>query len=752
MISLQSLVCLNSYVNSLFNKRTARYVKIQNKDVLLVVKLDIRRIVLELLNTVWETKLRKIVDGMFVAIIKDNSDCFEDLLSIASYWIEELAPSLETRTFELNNQNLLKFKTLASCFNELRPKRLMINHIAYKANILDLIGKIAYFWKYITDHLSQLDSLSTKEALNLATFNKTVDRCLLYSILIGNNSSNEDPRIIECIQKLMIKCEGLLQIIRKHEHGDLHLDDDVVDKIEQSCVVLTFDFSDILSVSPLVLSSFIENFLAYSLAIFEIRWNRENLQKGVSLLFYKILKTFLFYSAPDDIQQKKFSTKLKISVEAQLICYNAYMKFFDDEKRIREIMSYIISNLMIYKEAYEDFEAFIDDQESTGIDTIHSELECSLPKIGALIIEQLFYRFPKIALPIYYESLEEVISQKVVLPESLQDSVFNIVGYLPKVYSFLGLEDQKINIMQVIEYLNAKSKMNVVFARRFLIVLKHFIYILNFDDKKQLAKTIIDFLHMDDNVVQFEALECLATLIKIDHDLELDYPLLIRLTTPIFVKMLKCFQTPSLVMKLSLYLLNVLEKSQYNLSPEVLLALRDLDISSIIERNPAVMKPTIADILNYLILGFSEQQSNVIFILAVEFICICVSSFENEDATTLLRFTCLTLRHMKSVTDNTDKIQIVKNQFLNSFNKFYAIVDADIYVSMLAIIEELILMGLNPVELDYWKVLTTFYSDCSKFDAHDSNLLKCSIFSIYTTLFLIAKENNQFSMAAFEVS
>ena len=729
----------------------ARYIKIQDRDVLSKIRLNLRQIVLELLNTVWDTKLRKIVNSMFVAIIKDNGDCFDDLLNIANYWISELAPKIESSSLELDGNNLLKFKTLASCLNELRRKRLMINYNAYKEKIIGLISSIAYFWKHVSELLLSFQSSEPEDAFKIANFNKTMDRCLLYAILLGNNAVNEDARIIECVQQLMVKCEHLLQLVKKIDAGEVSLDEDLADRVEQSCVILTFDFSDILVVSPLILAGFIDQFLSYALNIFEAKWRRENLQKGVSLLLYKILKTYLYYSAPDDIQQKRLTTKLKISVGAQLTCHNAYMAFFENEKRIREIMSYIISNLMIYKESCTDFEAFIDDQENTGIDTIHSELECSLPKIGALIIEQLFYRFPKVALPIYYESLDEVISQKVSLPESIQDSVFNIVAYLPKVYSFLGLDDEKVNIMQVIEYLNAKSKVNIIFARRFLIVLKNFIYLLTFDDKKQLANTIIGFLSMEDNIVQFEALECLATLIKIDHDLELDYPLLIRITTPVFVRMLKNFQTPTLVMKLSLYLLNVLEKSSYNLTSDIIQAFKDFDISSIIERNPALMKPMIADILNYLILGFSEQQPSIIFVLSVEYICISISTFENEDATTLSRFISLTLRNMQNVPDNEARIQVVKNQFLGAFNRFYGILDVEIYVNMLLIIEELILIGISTSELDYWKVLSTFYNDSAKFDASDSNQLKCSVFSVYTTLLLSAKENNQFEMSAFEV-
>lgn len=713
---------------------------------------EIRKIVLEFLDSIWDKRYRMIIDGMFGVILKGNSEYFEDFINLGEFWLNGLGKQTIESQFQYTPVNIMKFKTLNNALKEVKGKRLSINQTTHREGISMLIEKVSFFWRLITENLFKAETPQKEGFLEILKFNKTIDKCLLYLFLVGNNQVNQTPNHIACIKDLVVKSEKLLELLHKNNTSEITLSDDLVDCLEKNCMILTYDLSNLLFVSPLVFTSFIDKFLSFSVIVFKNKWNDEQLQKSVSLLLYKILKNYLFHTKPQEIEEKNLQKKLKIDLAMQQTCYAAFMGFFNNEEMIQGLMSFVVSSLMIYDESSINFEVFIEDQEASGIDTVISELDCSLPKIGSVIINQFFQRFPEISLKVFYQSIDEIISQKSDVSVNLQDNLFSLISYLPKVYIYLGLDVKEIKVMPVIEYLNAQSKANIVFMRRFLIVLNNFIFIMDFEDKEKIANSIIEFIDINDEIVQFEAINCLANLIKIDHDLDLNYPQLIRLTTPIFVKMLKIIKAPCLIIKLNIYLLNLLEKTQYTVNEDVLSALNELEFDQIIEKNPKLIKPMLCDILTNLLVAFSNKQSEMIFNLAVNFIIICFRNYDKEDNNMLIRFMAITLRNMDGIEMNFNRINTLKNHFFEFFNQFIAQNDIEILINLLSIIEELALLGLNSEEFNFLSSLEFFYNKASEFDSHDSNLLKCHVFTCYTSLILIAKESGQFRIAAFEVS
>ena len=732
-------------MNSIFNKSLLRFLKIKDRNILTKIKENTRHLVLNLLNSVYDKKFRKLVDGIFGVVLRGNGEFFGDLLMVADYWLNDLGGKVNNGSFEFNEISYMKFRSISLALKELRVKRNTINQGTHKQGILDLVDKLVYFWRFFTEKLFDSFKENKEVDLTLVKFSKTIDKCLLYTFLIGNNNVNHDSRVIGGVRDLMIKTEKLLQIIKGNNSEDT-----VYEQVEKTCIVLTHQFAELLTVSPLIFKEFIANFYEYSLGIFQVKWNRENLQKGTSLFLLKVFKTFLFYTKPQDITSKNLHVRLKIDPESQRVCYDAFFNFFNNEKTIRDIFSHVVGNLMIYEENI-DPERFIEDQESIGIDTVISELDCSLPKIGSLIVEQLFYRFPEISLLVYYDSLNEVIENKIQVPTEIQDNVFNVISYLPKVYSSLNISCESFDIMKVMQYLAEKGKSEIVFARRFLIILKNFIFVANFGDKKTIANSVIEYLNLNDEVVRFEALDCLSLLVKNDNNNELDYPLLIGLTTPISINMLKNFQTPKLLVKLNTYLLTVFEKSQFNLTPNVINALKSLNITDIVNKEPKLMKPMMNEIISHLIVNFLDKDNAFVFDFALQFINLCLDSFDNEEADVILKFIGLTLRKLNGDSQNNPQIKQIKDWFLLYFNKFYSLQQSEVHDLLLILMEELILSGLNISDFDCFGVLMKFSEDCQNFTSEESDLLKSSIFSVYTTLLLIAKESNSFSFANFQV-
>ena len=749
MVKMQALSCLKNLANSLFNKSMLRFLKIKDKNVLSMVKKKVQNVTLQLLDTVYEGSYRKILDGIFAIILRGNGEHFPFFLELTDYWLNSMGQQVNDGNFDLNKPNLMRFKTISDGLKALQFKKNTVNLVANREGFYGLIDKFNYFWRFITEKLLKCFEPPNKPSTSVINFNKMIERCLLFTILLGNNVVNRNDNIISAVKDLMIKTEKMLGILKDDSAS---LTGNMRSKFESNCIMLTHKFSDILIVSPLIMGEFISNFFEYIMGIFQVKWENEDLQKGVSLFLLKIFKTFLFYTTPEELNSKNLAHKLRIDPQEQSKCYSAFSGFFNNEKVITNIFSYVVSNLMIYDETNIDPEKFIEDQESIGLDTVISDLDCSLPKIGSLIVEQLFYRFPQLSLSTYYNSLYEVVESKSDIPFVIQDNVFSIISYLPQVYSTMNITEKPFDIMKVMQYLAEMGKKNIIFARRFLIVLKSFIFVVNFGDKKQIFNAIIDYLRLEDEVVRFEALDCLSIMINNDENNELDYPYLIELTTPISISMLHDFQTPKLLIKLNTYLMSIFKKSHFNLTSDVVNALRKLDIISIINKQPKQMKPMINDILSILIINLKNSNSFFIYDFGVDFIDICLRSLDNDEADMILNFIGLFLRNIENDGQYAQKIDKVKTQFLVYFNKFYSLQQADIHDLLLVVLEELILMGLKESEFDYYSALETFFKDCPNFQPDEVDLLKSSIFSVYTTLLLMTKENDTFSFNKFEVS
>lgn len=121
--------------------------------------------------------------------------------------------------------------------------------------------------------------------------------------------------------------------------------------------------------------------------------------------------------------------------------YLIFQQFINNHEILKKIIIHIIQYVMCIKEEFKsnntkEFENYLDNQEQKDIDTVISEFELSIKRIGTVIIEQMFFRNFEVVHGIYLEMLNQMISSNYnsSIKFQIYDNIFNVLGYLPKVY------------------------------------------------------------------------------------------------------------------------------------------------------------------------------------------------------------------------------------------------------------------------------------------------------------------------------
>lgn len=168
------------------------------------------------------------------------------------------------------------------------------------------------------------------------------------------------------------------------------------------------------------------------------------------------------------------------------------------------------------------------------------------------------------------------------------------------------------------------------------------------------------------------------------------------------------------------------------------------------------MKNLFADIFRSLLLGLRGPPPAFLVGLILEYIEICFSIAKSEDIDQLLRITVHFLKNIENTPENGQFFERVLMKVVQAGPKLTKIVEEDTTDYFLEIVEEFITIGLNPQVFDYPAYLVQLYTTLSKTDDGAIELetafrLKSTIFSIYTTLLLMALEKGEYRLADFEV-
>ena len=738
---------MESYSKKIFSpKRRNLFTK--NPHIKKDLKLKIKNIVFQFTLNEQDKRRRKIFNNI-LKIVCIQGDIYTN--DFYQYSIQVLNKIKNDKSFDFLSYQQLK--SVVAGFCEISKKKSLIGGNSYTSFMEIFLPLVISLWKNLTEEFygfERIDNLEIKELL--FQFNYLIDKLVIYIHSASKNLYKLSDLIQNNIKELVQKNEKIFLITQKMENiqNDKNITEKMVKIIIKTSLIYSYDFRMIFDKNPIIFVNILENYLTFMINYYAYSWKSEILKKSLSLLLLKILKTFIFYTSSENLQNKGLDKRLKIDLNFQNKCYQSFQNLFNNNSTLENLLQEIVSEKMIYNFDDIDFETFIEDQENTGIDMVHSELDCSLPKINSLIARELFYKFPEKSLNIFYTLLNSIMKKIINLNDEIIDNVFNLLIYLPNLYEDLKITNHPLNFNEILEFLFTKGKDNIIFTRRFLIVFKNFKMYNDDNNRQNYCKMILEFFEINDDIVQFETLECLGSLIKNDSSSVLDYSLLLNITTPLFIKFLQKFKNPSLVFKLGNYLSTVLEKSQNNLNENNILAFKDLNINLLISKNSKLMSPIIMDILKSLVFAFSEKQSDFILDLCLDFIKLSNDNFDEDNLNNFLSFWLVCLKNTYDLPKNKNRLSLLINLFYNNLQKFSSYFEEEIISNILAISEEILLVG-EKSKLDLFLQFTEeTYKKANEFPEESSKNIKSHIFGTYSTYLLITLNENNFQLKNFE--
>jgi hypothetical protein len=185
-------------------------------------------------------------------------------------------------------------------------------------------------------------------------------------------------------------------------------------------------------------------------------------------------------------------------------------------------------------------------------------------------------------------------------------------------------------------------------------------------------------------------------------------------------------------------------------------AFKTLNFRELLVQNEFMMKNLFADIFRSLLLGLRGPPPGFLVTLILEYIETCFAIAKKEDIDGLLRITSHFLKNIESTPENAVFFDRILLKIVAAGPKLTKIIEEDTTEFFLEIVEEFIIIGLSPQVFDYMAYLIDLYQTLSKTEQtgiplETSFKLKSSVFSIYTTLLLLALEKGTYKLADFEV-
>ena len=116
-----------------------------------------------------------------------------------------------------------------------------------------------------------------------------------------------------------------------------------------------------------------------------------------------------------------------------------------------------------------NFKGYLDDQELTEIDTVISEFDVSLKRLGLVILEQFFKRNFQLTHTIFQNFLKEMVENEFTnnVNPHIYDNILASMGLLPSVYKTIS----KTNSNQQIKYVLPIIVIDHLKYKTFLIVI-----------------------------------------------------------------------------------------------------------------------------------------------------------------------------------------------------------------------------------------------------------------------------------------
>ena len=182
---------------------------------------------------------------------------------------------------------------------------------------------------------------------------------------------------------------------------------------------------------------------------------------------------------------------------------------------------------------------------------------------------------------------------------------------------------------------------------------------------------------------------------------------------------------------------------------------KQLNFKELITQKEFMMKNIFYDIFRALLMGLNRQPPVFLVELMLEYLEVSYSITKKEEIDSLIRNTAHILKSIDQTPENGFFFERLLNIIISISPKLTKIIDEDTTETYLEIVEEFIIIGVNPQAFDYIGYLRKLYETLSetengKIELTTSFKIKSSILSIYTSILLLDLEKNRFNFGNFE--
>ena len=765
--ALQAVICLRQLATDIWAKRKNVFDKSVDKEKAETAKKILSSSILNLIDTEYRQNIRSQIDAMLGLLIKGNpADHAPIFFSVSLKWIKNLTEDKDLK----NSKIIFHLNTYELALQELSKKRLAISKDQYDNFLAQFISIVGVFIADITTSLKTTIS-SENGVLALNVYRKLIKVCLLMltvrpcSMIIPNEIITFACQLINFSQEVLT-----IMVIAEEQTITKQLKK----TINSIAIVCSFDLSSILNSCPMVLADKLTSVAPVWCQYFLHKWSSVSLQKATALLFYRLIKCFLFYSTPEILQEKGLNDRLRAESNLQQKAHQAYCLVLGNREFLQKSLMHVLFCFLLKNNATrneeelencdtsggsldeddlgedQQIERFIEEQETGGLESALNEMECSLSRIGRAIFEHLLHRFPAITIPIYHQMISESTSDTESLSILQRDTILSLIPLLEPIYENRKIPiEERLNLGIILGWLENQN--TIIFQRRFLVILKIYLNSGGIIDLKSLIIRLTALLSSTDPVVRFESMNCLSTVVlkKSCDGEDTDFGALLSSVTPVFTSILSNSHNPGLLWKVGSYFLHILEKAQYNADDNTLRKLSELDFREVILHNPSAIKPILGDVFRYLLTGSS--LSPFVHKVSAKYIKACFDTLKQEEVLGLLQFIGNFLRSLPSNLSRIEFTKEIIERLGPLAGRIMLAIEEDSCVQLLTIMEELLLLGTSRADLGIPSCLFELVNNIRSNDVSSSLFpIMTSTLSVFTTMLLQDLDTEVFTFEIYQ--
>jgi hypothetical protein len=284
---------------------------------------NLKRLIYQALTSEFETSLRQKLNEMVQVIVTTSFPMhFEEAVLYTTFVAQQFATDIANQVFSLSQENYKKLSTIKKIFQALALKRVNASRDVFEQFITRAFPPLIIIWDYFSTIFSQANPSTISLKLNMI-----VDSIFVFSLRIGTPQVlYENDNLNECIKRLLQRSAKVLQYFRANEKALFSSNSDDYAVLEKHCLVLSYDLSLVQNLSALSFSEFLGDYIDYTIKCMNMPWISLEVKRGCLLMFYRNLREHKYYTSTDQLLNMGLDQKLKIDLQRQKVCNEAYYK------------------------------------------------------------------------------------------------------------------------------------------------------------------------------------------------------------------------------------------------------------------------------------------------------------------------------------------------------------------------------------------------------------------------------------------